>query len=108
MLRYLELDDLIRQGQPAPDFPASFQREIWARIAVAEQATLASRWERWIENFFGTLARPAPAFVVVTVMLLAGVSLGHLLPDDGASRASREAYLASINPLRTENADPME
>ena len=93
-----ELDSLIRQTQPKPEFPASFQREVWAQIAVAGQQSWAGQWQRWSQMLFIWLARPLPAVATVTVMLTAGISLGSLTaPDRG--EAMRTAYFASINPL---------
>jgi len=94
-----ELDDLLRQSQSTPEFSSSFQREIWARIAVAEQASWFSRWARWSDSLYGNIARPAPAFATVMVMLLLGAGLGRIPSDERGQDASRETYLASINPL---------
>jgi len=94
----LELDQLIRQSTPKPDFESAFQREIWARIAVAEQAKKQGLMV-WIEAALGVLSRPAPAFATAAVMLLLGVGLGTSVPEAGSPTASRDAYLASINPL---------
>ena len=93
-----ELDFLIRQTQPKPEFPASFQREVWAQIAVAGQQSWAGLWQRWSQMLFLCLARPLPAVATVAVMLTAGISLGSLTaPDRG--EAMRTTYFASINPL---------
>lgn len=94
-----DLDDLIRQSHSTPEFPSSFQREIWARIAVAEQASWSSRWARWSESLFGTLARPAPALATVTMMLLLGAGIGRAFNAGADSTDPRAAYLATINPL---------
>ena len=77
-----ELDSLIRQTHPKPEFPASFQREVWAQIAVAEQQSWATPWKQFSQMLFLWLARPVPAVATVTVMLVAGISLGSLTAPD--------------------------
>lgn len=94
-----ELHDLIRQTHPKPEFSSSFQREIWARIAVAEQQSWMARWRQWSESLFRWVAQPAPAMAVITVMLLVGAGFGRLLTPDTNHAALRTAYVASINPL---------
>ena len=93
------LDSLIRQTHPKPECPASFQREIWARIAVAEQQSWAGQWRQWTQNLFLSLARPVPAMAVVTAMLIVGVSLGSLTVPVRKAAELRTAYVSSINPL---------
>ena len=96
-----ELHDLIRQTHPKPEFPSSFQRETWARIAVAEQQSWTSQWRQWSELLFRWVAQPAPALAVVAAMLLLGAGLGRLITPDNDLAALRAAYVASINPLVT-------
>lgn len=93
-----ELDALIRQTQPQPEFEHSFQREVWARIAVAEQRSGAALWRQWSEALLRWLAQPAPAVAVVMTMLLIGAGLGNVTAPDSRA-ALRSAYVASINPL---------
>jgi hypothetical protein len=95
-----ELHSLIRQTHPKPEFPASFQREVWASIAVAEQQSWpVQQWRLWRHDLFFWIARPAPAAVMVTTMLVAGVWLGNLTASGGNVGTQRNAYIASINPL---------
>ena len=98
-----EIDSLIRQTHPKPEFPASFQREVWAQIAVAEQQSWAAPWKQFSQMLFLWLARPVPAVATVAVMLVAGISLGSLTAPD-QSESMRTAYLASINPLKAAHA----
>ena len=94
-----ELDLLIRRTQPKPEIPASFQREVWARIAVADERSWAGQWRRWSHALVTWMAEPAPAAAVVATMLLLGAGIGHLtLPESGAP-ASQAAYVSSINPV---------
>lgn len=94
-----ELHDLIRQTHPKPEFASSFQREIWSRIAVAEQRSWTAQWQQWSESLFRWVAQPAPAVAVVTAMLLLGSGLGLMITPDNDHATMRSAYVASINPL---------
>lgn len=93
-----ELDQLIRQSTPKPEFETSFQREIWARIASAGHEG-KSVPVAWLESALAFLSRPAPAFATAVIMLLLGAGLGRGVPDRESRAASRDAYLVSINPL---------
>jgi hypothetical protein len=95
-----ELHSLIRQTQPKPEFPASFQREVWSRITVAEQQSWVARWRRWSQDLFLWMAQPAPAVAMVTTMLILGAGLGSLTAPDRNTSALRTAYDTSINPLK--------
>jgi len=103
----LELDQLIRQSTPKPEFESAFQREVWARIAIAEQSRKRGP-VAWVEAALAFLSRPAPAFATAAVMLLLGAGLGWNLPGSQDPAASRDAYLASINPLAPRGAIPGE
>ena len=94
-----ELNDLIRQTHPQPEFPSTFQREVWARVSVAEQTSWSARYRRWRESFFQALAQPATAMAVVMTTLLLGAGLGQIVSTENNVEASRDAYLASINPV---------
>lgn len=90
-----ELSALLRETHPKVEFPASFQREVWARIAVAEQQSISGRWGQ----FLLWLARPAPALAVTAITLGLGIGLGSL-GTPNQSEAMRVAYSASINPIK--------
>jgi hypothetical protein len=90
-----DLASLIRQTQPKPEFPTSFQREVWARITVAEQQLWAARWRR----FFLWIASPVPALATVMIMLGLGSVLGIFTASDNEA-AQRSVYAASINPFK--------
>lgn len=98
-----DLDSLIRQTQPKPEFSTSFQREVWARITVAEKQTWAARWQQ----FFQWIASPAPAFATVMIMLGLGIGLGSLNTSN-RSATMRTAYADSINPLKMSQASMHE
>lgn len=94
-----ELHSLIRQTHPKPVLPASFQREVWARIAVSEQQSWSAQWRQWSQGLFLWIARPAPAVAMVTIMLVLGVGLGSLTAPGTKLAELRTAYAASINPM---------
>lgn len=101
-----ELDELIRHSHPEPEFPASFQRDVWTGIALAESRSWSARLARGSESLFGLLARPTPALAAVALMLVAGAALGRLAPGGDDVRPTRDSYLASIDPLRVETLLP--
>lgn len=94
-----ELSDLIRQTHPKPEFSSTFQREVWARVSVAEQTSWSARYRRWRESFFQALTHPATAMAVVMTTLLLGAGLGRIVSTEHNAEASRDAYVASINPV---------
>lgn len=94
-----ELHNLIRQTHPKPEFPSSFQREVWARIAVVEQQSWMAQWRQWSESLFGWIAQPAPAVALVLTTLLIGVSIGQLTARNNNDVALRTAYTESVNPI---------
>jgi len=94
------LDALIRQAHPKPRFSANFQREIWARIAIAEEQSTAGIWRSWIQMLMLWVARPAPAVAIVTTMLAIGAVVGSLTGSESRPDDMRNAYLTSVNPLR--------
>lgn len=100
----IDLDELIRGSTPKPDFQPAFQREIWARIAIAERARKNTPME-WLEAALRFLSRPAPALATAAVMLLLGVGLRRSVPVSTDEGFSRQAYLAAINPLAPHGDD---
>ena len=98
-----DLLHLIRRTQPKPEFSASFQREVWARMAIAEQRAWSAQSRTWSDSFFRWGAQPAPAVAVVIGMLALGVSLGSLVTPAEKPAELRTAYVASINPLTAAN-----
>lgn len=94
-----ELDSLIRHTHPKPEFPASFQREVWARITVAEQRSWKSRFAKNCETMFLWIARPVPSLATVLLTIGIGVGAGSLSAS-GQTTALRSAYADSINPFK--------
>lgn len=100
-----ELDHLIRWTYSPPEFSPSFQREVWARVSVAQGGSRAAGGRRWMEAFFPVLGRPATALAAVLVMLLLGVGLGKLTVPQPDPVELRSAYLTSIHPLMAAHHD---
>ncbi|MEY4484515.1 MAG: hypothetical protein RL693_1967 [Verrucomicrobiota bacterium] len=94
-----ELQALIRQAHPKPEFSSSFQRDVWARIAVVEQQSWATQWQQWSESLFRWVAQPAPAVALVLTMLIVGAGFGRLTTPDSETAALHSTYAASINPV---------
>lgn len=100
-----EISKLIRECSPPPQFPASFPRDVWQRITVAEQKSLRG----WLSQFFAEsllgITRPAAAVATVAAMFVIGASLGGLTsPRPVAETELKAAYAASINPITSAHA----
>lgn len=103
-----ELHELIRQTHLKPEFSASFQRDVWARVSVVEQNSWTARYRRWSESLFQSISRPVPAMAVVIMTLLLGAGLGRLSAPDKNPIDSRLAYVTSINPVAAAHFNPGE
>ncbi|MCC6884004.1 MAG: hypothetical protein IT576_17725 [Verrucomicrobiales bacterium] len=103
-----ELDQLIRQTHPDPEFPAAFQREVWDRIALAEKDSWPARWRNWIQAVSRHIARPAPALALFTLMTVIGSCLGVLSASSESETLSFNAYVASIHPAEAARAGARE
>jgi hypothetical protein len=94
-----DLKRLIRESCPPPEFPASFRREVWARIAVTENRSFASAVQRMLARWGEWMTRPAMAVATVLSMLIIGAGLGGMTQPKPADRDLKMAYAASINPI---------
>lgn len=103
-----ELQSLIRRTHPKPEFAASFNREVWARVAAAEDRSWKARWREASERFFTSISRPAPAMALVTAMLIVGAGFGGLTAPESGKANLRSAYIQSINPLAAAGASENE
>jgi hypothetical protein len=91
---------LLLRESPAPvSLPASFNREVWARIEAAEttsfRTALSQAWHAWLS----ALARPAPAFATIAACMLLGGSFGWIQHRETFHRQGELAYVQSINPF---------
>lgn len=93
-----QLDSWLRASHPQPSLPASFSREVWARIAESEASSpLATMRERGAD-FLAWLSRPLPAITMVLVMIAVGAGSG-VLSAAKKSAQQHQTYIASIDPL---------
>lgn len=103
-----ELDHLIRRTHFPPEFLPSFQREVWARVSVAKEASWAAKSGRWVEHFLPVLGQPATAAVAVLAMLLLGVGFGRITAPESDPVDLRSAYLVSIHPVIATHSHRLE
>ncbi len=94
-----QLHQLLRESPAPVSLPASFTREVWARIE-AEEATsprtaLSQVWQAWL----GALARPVPAFATIAVCMLLGGGFGWVQHREAFRTQGELAYVQSINPF---------
>lgn len=75
----------------------TFQRQVWCRIAAAQDASLSARMARWLDGMCSLLVRPVMATAAVLVMAAVGAWLGsadaHSVPN------GKLAYVASVSPF---------
>jgi len=76
-----------------PSLPASFQREVWQRIAVRKERN------QWFPAFLAWISRPLPAAAAWSLAVLCGMFLGFLRTDAAPTADKAAAYAQSINPL---------
>jgi hypothetical protein len=83
--------------EEAAPLAASFQREVWQKIALAKEQRPRS-WV-WLQAFMAWIARPLPAAAAWSLALLCGMLIGILRTDTPSSADRTAAYVQSINPL---------
>jgi hypothetical protein len=86
------LSKALRQWQVTKPLPPSFQDQVWRRIEDAE--ALAPAWVRVLQRAGAALTRPATAIGYVTILLLAGLSVGYWQAH--AANARADAALSSL------------
>lgn len=86
------LDELLSEWQVPAGTPASFQREVWARIAAAEADP--GLWER-VLTF---LLRPRGWMATCTAAILLGAGVAWMETRPRAI-SPHEAYVRSISPF---------
>ncbi len=97
-----ELSAKLRAWKVEPKVPASFQREVWQRIAARQAAHDEAFWPRVTEWFSTQLVRPRYALALVTLSLSLSVGVALLQAQDANARHWKilEArYASSIDPL---------
>jgi hypothetical protein len=97
-----ELSTKLRAWNVEPKAHASFQREVWQRIAARQTARDEAFWPRVAQWFSAQLARPRYAVALVALSLSASVGMGLLRAQGANARhwKNLEArYESSIDPL---------
>src|SRR5260221_10269257 len=77
-----ELSAKLHAWKVEPKVPASFQREVWQRIASRQTARDEAFWPRVMEWFSIQLVRPRYAVALVTLSLSLSVGLALLQAQD--------------------------
>lgn len=93
--------------EPAPPNPA-LRRQVWARIAAAEQHQPTRRVTAWLAELRALLRQPATAgFVILCVVLglLSAELRATRTPLQDVGRVAT-TYLQAINPLLRSDAGP--
>lgn len=90
-------DTLLRTAQVEVPLRGAFQSEVWRRIAVAQEITMAGRFTRHLELFVGALTRPMAAAVVLLAMISGGLWVGSL--KSGQGKDAKLSYVQSISPF---------
>lgn len=103
-----ELDLLLRETHSTPEFPSSFQREVWAKVSVAGKSSRTVGLSGWMESFFQLLEQPATATAAVVTMLILGVGFGRLTAPEPDVNELKKSYLVSIDPTRAAHPANLE
>lgn len=99
------LHALLTEWKPEASLPPRFQEQVWRRIERAETAlaptvSLAAVLSNWIANL---LPKPALAAAYMTVLLIAGASIGWSQARQESHRVSSELgtrYAQSVDPYQ--------
>jgi hypothetical protein len=92
----------LRAWKVEPKAPASFQREVWQRIAARQTVRDEAFWPRAARWFFAQLVRPRYAVALVALSLFTSIGAARLQARETNARhwEKLEArYASSIDPL---------
>jgi hypothetical protein len=96
-----ELDQLLKAAVAPSRVPASFQREVWIRIAAEESMTYGFNLKRMLNGFLDLFAVPKIAVATCSAMILVGSLLG--IVSVRTDLPSELSYVESISPFAQEN-----
>lgn len=91
-----EIDDMLRASAEEPPLPTNFRSEVWTRIALAEQRSLAVLARRAL----AALTRPAPSVACLVATALVGVATG--LATAPPVKDAQLSYAESVSPFLQE------
>ena len=101
-----QLHHLLRRTPAQVKLPASFGREVWARIEAEASLTFRNCISRLAQSLFATLARPLPASLTIAAFIALGAWLGGWGQAKNAA-AAEMAYVQSIHPLLQSSMENM-
>ena len=90
-------DNFLRPAKVEVPLRGAFQSEVWRRIAVAQETTLAGRFSRFLESFSGALTQPVAAGAVLLAMISGGLWFGSMSGEP--VRDAKLSYVQSISPF---------
>ena len=96
-----ELDQLLRASVTTAFVPATFQREVWARIEAEESMTFGFHLKRLMNGFWDLFAIPKIAVATCSAMILAGTMLG--IKSARTELPGELSYIQSISPFAQSN-----
>ena len=97
-----ELSTKLHAWKVEPKVPASFQREVWQRIAARQTVRDEAFWRRVMEWFSTQLVRPRYAVGLVTLSLSVSIGVALSQAQDANARHWKKLearYASSIDPL---------
>ncbi len=94
-------DNFLRTATVELPLPGAFQADVWRRIAVCHQASIAVRFSCWMEKVFGWLGCPVPAAATLLFMISAGIWFGSQGSEPGEN--GKFAYVRSVSPFAAEH-----
>ena len=97
-----DFDAKLRAWKVEPAVPASFQREVWQRIAARQALRSESLWPRVAQWWLARLVRPQYATALVIFSLAGSVGAAHMQAQDARAKLGEELeerYAASVDPL---------
>lgn len=104
-MKDFDRDDLaasLRTWKVEPQVPASFQREVWQRIAARQTAREEAFWPQLVQWVSSQLVRPRYALALVAVTLSVSLGAAHLQAQDANARLGKQLaarYATSVDPL---------
>jgi|GEM_PF-623789 len=101
-----QLHHLLRRTPAQVKIPASFGREVWARIKAEASLTFRTCLSRLTQPLFALLARPLPAGLTIAAFIALGAWLGGWGQAENAE-AAEMAYVESIHPLMQSSMENM-
>jgi hypothetical protein len=92
----------LRTWKVEPRVPASFQREVWQRIATRQAARESAFWPRVAQWFSTQFVRPQIAVATVLLSLAASLGVAHVQAQETNAKQRKAVevrYAASVDPL---------